>query len=283
MTKNIIFVLAVVLTAGIVFSSTAVFAAERMTYEEYQKKIEALQARETAARSALEAENAAIADLKARIADLEAQIAAVWDDLYASMGITRDQIKEFDAQLDAIESHVNELARLAPEQLLARAAELDAIAVKLDEFALNPIAKLPEQRNRIAQISGRVDALKASLPKPKHDLYTVLRGDCLWRISGKKDTYGDPWKWLRLWSYNRTIIKDPDLIYPAQQLTVPRQLSKDEYLVQRGDNLKKIAGKSEVFGDPFQWTKLYQANKSGQFLSDPNKLYPEQILTIPRN
>jgi len=138
-------------------------------------------------------------------------------------------------------------------------------------------------RDRLAEMAARVQSLKASLPRPKHDLYSVIRGDCLWRIAGKKDIYDDPWKWLRIWSYNKSQIKDPDLIYPAQQFTVPRQLSRDEYLVVRGDNLKRIAGKSEVFGDPFQWTKLFQANKSGQFLHEPNHLYPEQILTIPRN
>jgi len=270
-------------TFGLFLSPRSAVAADRMTYEEYQKQLSAFQAREAAARAALETEKSSIADLKAKIADLEAQIAGVWNDIYALLGVTKEQIDAFSAQLDEIERRLDELARLSPEQLLARAAELDELSAKLADLKTQPPAKLTANRDRIAQMESRIAGLKATLPMPKHDLYTVLRGDYLWKIAGKKDIYGDPWKWLRIWSYNRTQIKNPDLIYPAQQFTVPRQLSKNEYRVQRGDNLKKIAAKPEVFGDPFQWTKLYQANKSGQFLSEPNRIYPEQILTIPRN
>jgi len=283
MTKRISLLVALVLVTGIMFTAGSAYAAERMTYEEYQKKIEALQARETAAKTALDAENVAIADLRAQIADIEAQITAVWDEIYALLNVTREQIEEFNRKLDDVDKRLDELSRLTPEQLLVREAELNEVATLIATMQSDPIAKLTVQRNRLEQMAARAQSLKASLPKPKHDLYSVIRGDCLWRIAGKKDVYGDPWKWLRIWSYNKTMIKDPDLIYPAQQFTVPRQLSKDEYLVVKGDNLKKIAGRPEVFGDPFQWTKLYQANKSGQFLSEPSSLYPEQILTIPRN
>jgi nucleoid-associated protein YgaU len=283
MTRSTSFVVALVLATGLLLTAVSAYSAERMTYEEYQKKIEALQAREMAAKAALETENAAIADLKAQLADLEGQIAAVWDEIYAFLNTTRDQVADFDKRLDDIEKRLNELGRLSPEQLLEHAAELDTLAARVIAMQAEPIAKLTTQRDRLAQLASRIQSLIASLPKPKHDLYSVIRGDCLWRIAGKKEIYGDPWKWLRIWSYNKTQIKDPDLIYPAQQFTVPRQLSKDEYLVVRGDNLKKIAGRPEVYGDPFQWTKLYQANKSGQFLSEPSSLYPEQILSIPRN
>ncbi len=283
MTKQISILVALVLATGLMFTAMSAHATERMTYEEYQKKLESFQARETAAKTALETENVAIADLKAQLADLDAQISVVWDEIYAFLNVTREQIEAFNKQLDDLEKRLNELGRLTPEQLLARAGELDEIAGLIAGMQNDPIAKLSVQHDRLVEMAAKVGALKASLPKPKHDLYAVIRGDCLWRIAGKKDVYGDPWKWLRIWSYNKSMIKDPDLIYPAQQFTVPRQLSKDEYLVVKGDNLKKIAGRPEVFGDPFQWTKLYQANKSGQFLSEPTHLYPEQILTIPRN
>lgn len=283
MTKRISLLVALALATGLLFSTVSAFAAERMTYEEYQKKLEVFQARETAAKAALESENAAIADLKAQIADIEGQIAATRDEIYAFLNVTKEQVEAFNAKLDELQKRLDELGRLTPEQLLARAGELDEIEKLVSEMQNDPIAKMTVQHDRLAQMAARVDALRASLPKPKHDLYSVIRGDCLWRIAGKQNIYGDPWKWLRIWSYNKSAIKDPDLIYPAQQFTIPRQLSKDEYLVVRGDNLKKIAGRPEVYGDPFQWTKLYQANKAGQFLSEPNRLYPEQILAIPRN
>jgi len=259
------------------------FAAERMTYEDFQKQLQVFQARELAAKQSIESEKVAIADLKAKIADLDAQIAAVWEQIYAFLGTTKDGVAAFNQKLDAIEAKLNELSRLTPEQLLGREAELDALAAQVAELMKDPIAKLTAQGDRLRQFAARIESLKASLPKPKNDMYSVVRGDCLWRIAGKKDIYGDPWKWLRIWSYNKAVIKNPDLIYPAQQFTIPRQLTKDEYVVVRGDNLKKIAARPEVYGDPFQWTKLYQANKSGQFLADQKDLYPEMILSIPRN
>jgi len=282
--KNFTRILVGLLVVGMTLSlAGAGLAAERMTYEDYQKQLQALQAREAVARQSIEAEKGAIADLQAKIADLEAQIAAVWDQIYAYLNTTKEGVAAFDKKLDEIDARLNELSRMTPEQLLAYAAELDTLGAKVSELQKDPISKLTKQGDRLRQFANRIESLKASLPKPKHDMYSVVRGDCLWRISGKKDIYGDPWKWLRIWSYNKAAIKNPDLIYPAQQFTIPRQLTKDEYVVVRGDNLKKIAARPEVYGDPFQWTKLYQANKSGSFLQEPKDLYPEMILSIPRN
>ncbi len=45
--------------------------------------------------------------------------------------------------------------------------------------------------------------------------------DCLWNIAKKPRFYGDPWKWKRIYRANTDKIKDPDLIYPGQRLTIP--------------------------------------------------------------
>ncbi|HUW22530.1 MAG TPA: LysM peptidoglycan-binding domain-containing protein [bacterium] len=45
--------------------------------------------------------------------------------------------------------------------------------------------------------------------------------DCLWNIAKKRRFYGDPWKWKRIYRANQDKIKDPDLIYPGQRLTIP--------------------------------------------------------------
>jgi len=282
--KNMTRILAGLIALCLVLSlAGSGFSAERMTYEEFQKQLQAYQARETAAKQGIDAENALIADLNAKLADLDKQIAAVWEQVYASINTTKEGVAAFNKKMDEIDARLTELTRMTPEQLLGYAAELDQIAATIAEMQKDPITKLSNESERLAQLAARVATLKASLPKPKNDMYSVVRGDCLWRIAGKKDIYGDPWKWLRIWSYNKTAIKHADLIYPKQQFTIPRQLTKDEYVVVRGDNLKKIAGRPEVYGDPFAWTKLYQANKAGDFLNDPKDLRPEMILSIPRN
>jgi len=45
--------------------------------------------------------------------------------------------------------------------------------------------------------------------------------DCLWNIAKKTRFYGDPWKWKRIYRANQDKIKDPDLIYPGQRLSIP--------------------------------------------------------------
>ncbi|MBC7790905.1 MAG: LysM peptidoglycan-binding domain-containing protein [Anaerolineae bacterium] len=49
--------------------------------------------------------------------------------------------------------------------------------------------------------------------------YTVKAGDSLSKIA--KREYGDGAKWKQIYEANRHIIKDPDLIYPGQELTIP--------------------------------------------------------------
>jgi nucleoid-associated protein YgaU len=49
--------------------------------------------------------------------------------------------------------------------------------------------------------------------------YVVVNGDSLSKIARRE--YGDASKWHRIYDANRDIIKDPDLIYPGQELKVP--------------------------------------------------------------
>ncbi len=49
--------------------------------------------------------------------------------------------------------------------------------------------------------------------------YTVVSGDTLSKIA--KREYGDASKWHAIYEANRDTIKNPDLIYPGQVLTLP--------------------------------------------------------------
>ena len=53
------------------------------------------------------------------------------------------------------------------------------------------------------------------------------------------------------------------------------------YTVSGGELLWVIAKRADVYGDPFLWPLLYQANRDQ--IKDPRKIYAGQILTIPRN
>lgn len=62
------------------------------------------------------------------------------------------------------------------------------------------------------------------------------------------------------------------------QLTVAIQEPESRfYTVKSGDTLSKIA--KEMYGNANEYNKIFEANKP--LLSDPNKIYPGQVLRIP--
>ncbi len=54
----------------------------------------------------------------------------------------------------------------------------------------------------------------------------------------------------------------------------------DLYRVKEGDTLWLIAGKDVIYGDSTQWETIYTANRD--VISNPHRIYPGQLLIIPR-
>lgn len=61
----------------------------------------------------------------------------------------------------------------------------------------------------------------------------------------------------------------------AQQIAKPARF----YQVKPGDTLSKIA--KELYGDANQYPQIFEANRP--MLSDPDKIYPGQMLRIPEH
>jgi nucleoid-associated protein YgaU len=55
----------------------------------------------------------------------------------------------------------------------------------------------------------------------------------------------------------------------------------ERYAVQRGDTLWGISGREQIYHNPFMWPLIYKANS--QHIRDPDRIFPRQILAIPRN
>ncbi|MDZ7663514.1 LysM peptidoglycan-binding domain-containing protein [Thiohalophilus sp.] len=51
-----------------------------------------------------------------------------------------------------------------------------------------------------------------------------------------------------------------------------------EYTVVRGDNLWDISGKSEIYGNPYQWPLIYKQNSNQ--IDDADLIHPGQVLDI---
>ncbi len=268
-----------VLVLGLAFNNA--FAQEEMTMKEYNAQLQEWANRESAAKDEIARLDAEIEALESQIADTDAQIKDVWAEIYQTIGTTEEEVNAFRQKLNDLENDLNALGALSPEDLFKRRKEIDDIEAQLQEMKTDKIFALTEMRDKIASLEGKIAQLRAKMPKAIYDEYTVIRGDYLWKISKKPDIYGDPFMWVRIYSYNRDQIKDPDLIYPDQIFKIQREVGPNEYLVGRGDNLAKIAGSMDVLGDPTKWRDLYEANKN-VIGDDPGLIYPYQVLVIPK-
>ena len=77
------------------------------------------------------------------------------------------------------------------------------------------------------EVVSTKDVKKAETPKSsgnkkeekKSQTYTVKSGDCLWNIA--KKFYGNGAQYTKIYNANKGIIKNPNLIYQGQVLTIP--------------------------------------------------------------
>lgn len=58
------------------------------------------------------------------------------------------------------------------------------------------------------------------LEEDQAEFYTIVPGDSLSKIA--KRYYGDAMKYPLIFEANREVIKNPDLIYPGQQIRIPK-------------------------------------------------------------
>lgn len=116
------------------------------------------------------------------------------------------------------------------------------------------------------------------------DEYMILPGDYLFRIAKKE--YGDWKRWKDIYQWNREKIGDnPNLIYPYHFLDMKRPIEEvkksvpvfNEYIVQEGDNLWSVAGKT--YGDEKSWIIVYWDNEE-ELEQNDGVIYPGMILKL---
>jgi len=70
---------------------------------------------------------------------------------------------------------------------------------------------------------------------------------------------------------------------PAETTSAPTAAAtpaNETYDVVKGDNLWNISGKSQIYGNPYQWPLLYKANSDK--IEDADLIHPGQALTVAR-
>lgn len=142
-----------------------------------------------------------------------------------------------------------------------------------------------EEKETSLAVEVKEEKNQQSFPKK----YKVVSGDHLWKIA--ENVYQNGYNWVEIARENKLV--NPDLIFPGQELTLPKveikkgtigtegskttgvsAITADKYTVVRGDNLWNIS--IRACGDGFKWSKIAQINN----LANPNLIHQGNILKI---
>ena len=304
------------------FSTLYAQDVSKMSPEEYQAELTRWQDRETSAGSELSRLDREIESLKKQLMSVEGNIEKERNELFGLMSASDEEILNYMKILKDLENDVSGLADLSEEELLGSVEYLEGIAVRLEDLRDNDFSAFEQNRERLDDMTNMLSNYRTVTAEPaqddealvlidsnsmdeavvektderpdvgitdgrtsrivslerKADSYQVVRGDNLWDISAKEKIYNDPFQWLKIYSANRDQISDPDIIEIDQVFVIPREQAINEHWVRKGDNLSKIA--AEIYSNPFEWTRIYQANKS--ILESPDLLLVHTILIIPK-
>jgi hypothetical protein len=167
------------------------------------------------AESALEAAKAALA--KATEAEAPTLVSSAFGQAETKLDEARDLYQD-PCKYGEAEAAANDAARLADNSAQAAVAERK----RLDEEARK---RAEEEQRRKEEEARRLEEERLKMFPPT---YTVAQGDSLWRISGMEKIYKDSVYWPIIHDANGNKISDPDLIYPGQELTIPRGMQPEQ-------------------------------------------------------
>ena len=170
--------------------------------------------------------NAEILQLKQKSADNDSIIENHEKDLYALVGTDKNGVNDFRRKFEETEKRITSKT----------GTPSDARRSYFDEIANSKITCLPEFHERYISMKNRLESWEGVItkaPTTTEGTYTVVKGDCLWKISEMK--YNSPYYWPAIWEANKNgvinenefadphhkAVLNPNLIYPGQVLKIP--------------------------------------------------------------
>ncbi len=215
-----------------VMTSKSVFAQDEkteMTMEDWQKMMDEYSAKKDQLTIQLNNLNTEIDGLKKSNSDKDAALTKAESDLYAAVGSSKSGVADYRKDFEATEKMINSKSGSAAD---ARK--------KFDMLKASKVRCLPEFWDRFNAMEKKLIDWEKPVEPPKSNKYTVVKGDCLYKIAAKKEIYSNGRMWPVLWDANKTVtldpkmsgkrtptkISNPNLIYPGQQLSVPTLTDK---------------------------------------------------------
>jgi len=228
--KLLVFML--VFSCAVITSNvSSVFAQDEeteMTMEDWQRMWDENSARKDQLTIELNNLNTEIDGLKRTNADRDAALTKAENDLYASVGSTKSGVADYRKSFESTEKMIN-----------SKSGNVADARKQFDMLKASKIRCLPEFWDRFNAMEKKLTDWEKPVEPPKSNKYTVVKGDCLYKIAAKKEIYGNGRMWPVLWDANKTVtldakapkrtptkITNPNLIYPGQQLVVPALTEK---------------------------------------------------------
>jgi nucleoid-associated protein YgaU len=211
----------------VAFVFTSHLNAQPQSKEEWQHDLQQAITQRDDLKNQVAALEKKVNTLRQRDASLANETKQCQDELYSLLGRSGQQAKEFGQLLNQIDARINALAKLSDVDLHAQSAEVDSLKALITRTEKRPLALIPENMARLQSQQQRVDGFLASLAQTNKQHITYVVGtwkqdrDCLWNIAAKPKIYDNAFLWPKIWEDNRGQIKNPDLIYKGQRLSIP--------------------------------------------------------------
>lgn len=162
-------------------------------------------------------------DLSKKLDATKAALKDCNDEILRMLGATEADLANFKQRLGVLAGKVREKQALSKQQQCEQKEEIKKLYDELNQLRKEKLSLIPEHYKQINELARTLIAMMDCPPTTK--TYTVGTWaedkDCLWNIAGKIDIYGDPFLWPKIWQANTDKIRNPDIIFPGQVLTIP--------------------------------------------------------------
>ncbi len=170
-------------------------------------------------------------DAQARIQELQSKVEELTKSLsscQSELEARKNELTPLDNELKSLQNEIDalkaELAKYPSEYEVKKGEFLAKIAEY--PFIYGTYKGWPRiwraNRDLIKDPDLIYPGWKLKIPHGLDKTYTVIKGDYLWKIAKFWWIYRDGRKWKDIYEANKDKIKNPDLIYPGQELNIPR-------------------------------------------------------------